>query len=226
MTAFTRLLALALVGLAGCNPDITDPEPPVVSLDAALRANIGGWGVVPIGAMPAQNPAQVQLGRALFFDKILSGNRDVACATCHDVTKGMADGRSLAIGTGAVGAGPTRQLGQARHFTQRGAPSLLNAGLGLPYMFWDARLSGRTGSFSTDSGLLLPPNLPNLLAAQAMLPVLNRREMRGDLGDVDVFGSYAYVVSECGPGIQVFDLSAIDSGLGYQRLIEEFTCYD
>ena len=37
--------------------------------------------VMPIGPVPAQNPALVSLGQALFFDKILSGNRDVSCAT-------------------------------------------------------------------------------------------------------------------------------------------------
>ena len=29
------------------------------------------------------NAEQVELGRLLFFDKILSGNDNVSCATCH-----------------------------------------------------------------------------------------------------------------------------------------------
>ena len=75
---------IAVSVLVGCNGEVTPPSPPAPpSIDAELRANIGPWGVVPIGAMPQQNPAQVALGRALFFDKILSGNRDIACATCH-----------------------------------------------------------------------------------------------------------------------------------------------
>jgi len=39
---------------------------------------------VPIGPTPAQPPALVDLGQALMFDKVLSGNRDIACATCHN----------------------------------------------------------------------------------------------------------------------------------------------
>jgi cytochrome c peroxidase len=53
-------------------------------------------------------------------------------------------------------------------------------------MFWDGRLA-RFGSQQPD--VTLPLDLPNMLAAQAMLPVLNRREMRGDAGDVDVLGN-------------------------------------
>lgn len=190
MTRLSFSMVAGLVALAGCDSTITPPpEPPALSLDAQLRASIGNWGVVPIGTMPSQPPAQVALGRVLFFDKILSGNRDIACATCHQVATSLGDGRSHSVGTGGTGLGPARTLGPGRQFTLRGAPSLLNAGLGLSYIFWDARLSGQRGSFSADSGVQIPAGLPNILAAQAMLPVLNRLEMRGDPNDRDVFGN-------------------------------------
>lgn len=188
-TRVPLVLALGLAALAGCDSEISTPEPPQPSIDAQLRASIGQWGIVPIGSMPPQNPAQVELGRALFFDKILSGNRDVACATCHDVASGVGDGRSLSVGTGGTGAGTARRLGSGRQFTTRGSPSLLNAGLGLYNLFWDLRLSGTQGHFVTSPNLPLPPGLPNILTAQAMLPVLSRLEMRGASGDVDVLGN-------------------------------------
>lgn len=189
MTRVQLALVLGSAALAGCDHGVTTPEPPQPTIDAQLRASIGNWGIVPIGAMPAQNPAQVELGRALFFDKILSGNRDVACATCHDVSSALGDGRSLAVGTGGTGAGAARRLGAGRQFTTRSAPSLLNAGLGLYSMFWDLRLTGGQGQFVTNPNLPLPQGLPNILTAQAMLPVLSRHEMRGEPGDVDVFGN-------------------------------------
>jgi cytochrome c peroxidase len=188
-TRVPLLLILGLASLAGCYSDVTTPEPPQPTIDAQLRASIGSWGIVPIGAMPAQNAAQVALGRALFFDKILSGNRDVACATCHDVSTGLGDGRSLSVGTGGTGTGVARRLGAGRQFTTRSAPSLLNAGLGLYTMFWDLRLTGGQGHFVTDPNVPFPAGLPNILTAQAMLPVLSRHEMRGAPGDVDVFGN-------------------------------------
>lgn len=183
-----RCALLATVVLLACHSDDSvgpDPDP---NIDQQLRASIGNWGVVPIGEMPSQDPARVALGRALFFDKILSGNRDVACATCHDPSAALTDGRSLAIGTGGTGTTTARQLGQGRQFTPRSAPTLLNAGLGLYQMFWDTRLTGGFGHFATDS-MVLSPALPNLLAAQAMLPVLNRLEMRGNAGDRDLHGN-------------------------------------
>jgi len=60
----------------------------------------------------------------------------------------------------------------------------LNSAIGLPYIFWDGRLT-RFGPPLPD--VVLPTT--DLLQGQAMLPVLNRREMRGDKGDVDVFGN-------------------------------------
>ena len=54
---------------------------------------------------PADNPSspdKVALGRLLFWDPILSGDRDVACASCHDPAYAYADGRALSIGTGGA----------------------------------------------------------------------------------------------------------------------------
>src|SRR5258706_10865755 len=51
---------------------------------------------------PAGNPstpARVALGRMLFFDPILSGNQQMACATCHDPADGFKDPRVFSIGS-------------------------------------------------------------------------------------------------------------------------------
>ena len=186
MTVTVRPLCVAALLLAvAC-----DETPPTTgfpeSLDAQLRRSIGQWGVVPIAAPPQQDPALVALGRALLFDKILSGNRDISCATCHEPALHATDGLPLAIGTGGTGTGTARTLGPGRSFVPRNAPSLLNSAIGLSYVFWDGRLS-RFGPPPPD--VTLPPDLPNVIAAQAMMPVLNRREMRGNPGDVDVFGN-------------------------------------
>ena len=183
--------ALALAA-AACKDDYSISDPPIESsLDLQVRQNIGGWGVVPILPVAQQNPALVDLGRSLFFDKLLSGNRDVACATCHNAADHATDALSLPIGTGGLTSGATRTLGPGRQFVPRNAPSLLNQGLGLFYFFWDGRVNeeGGIGRFKTPTNVALPPQLDNLLAAQAMLPVLNRTEMRGNAGDVDVAGN-------------------------------------
>ncbi|HYT70441.1 MAG TPA: cytochrome c peroxidase [Gemmatimonadales bacterium] len=195
MTRTVRTLCFGLLALAAGCDGLTPPEALPPPVDTQLRQTLSRWGAIPIGPMPAQDPALVTLGQALMFDKVLSGNRDIACATCHLPAQHAADGLSLSIGTGGTGLGPSRTLGPGREFVPRSAPSLLNAGLGLPYLFWDGRISGfgpfvegGPGQFSTPAGSLLPP-VPNILAAQAMFPVVNRREMRGEAGDRDVFGN-------------------------------------
>lgn len=190
------LLAIAIGGVGGCGSTMTDrggtPPPPPAMLDDQLRAQFQRWGIVPIGAVNQPNAALVDLGRSLFFDKILSGNRDVSCATCHSPPGHAADVFSLSIGTGGTGDGAARTLGAGRQFTPRNAPSLLNTGLGAFYLFWDGRVSdlgGQQRQFETPAGAALPAGLSSVLAAQAMFPITNRVEMRGDAGDRDVFGN-------------------------------------
>ena len=182
----------ALAAVSACKDSYTIAEPPgELTLDAQLRQTVGVWGTAPILPMTRQDPALVDLGRSLFFDKLLSGNRDVSCATCHDPTAHAGDALSLPIGTGGSGVGLARTLGTGRNFVPRNAPSLLNQGLGFFYLFWDGRVNeeGGFGRFRTPVNVVLPNGLNNLLAAQAMLPVLNRAEMRGLTGDRDIAGT-------------------------------------
>jgi cytochrome c peroxidase len=190
--ATARALCAATLLLASACERSSTSEPPLgATLDTELRQLLGGWGAVPIGPVQEQAPALVSLGQSLFFDKLLSGNRDIACATCHEPSLHAADGLTLAIGTGGTGTGASRTLGAGREFVPRNAPSLLNQGLGFFYLFWDGRVNeeGGPARFRTPAGVHLPAGLNNLLAAQAMLPVTNRAEMRGKSGDVDVFGN-------------------------------------
>ena len=77
---------------------------------------------------PRTNTAAVHLGRLLFWDPILSGNQDTACATCHHPDFAYADGRDLSRGTGSVGMGPKRvdvSKGQIP-VVKRNSPTILN----------------------------------------------------------------------------------------------------
>ncbi len=63
---------------------------------------------VPIPTVPADNPmseAKVELGRHLFYDKRLSADQSMSCATCHQQDKAFTDGLSVSEGvTGQKGA--------------------------------------------------------------------------------------------------------------------------
>ncbi|PRQ04777.1 Cytochrome c551 peroxidase precursor [Enhygromyxa salina] len=55
-------------------------------------------------------------------------------------------------------------------------------------MFWDGRVElDPRGQLHTPAGPDLLPGLDDPLAAQAMFPVLDRQEMRGQLGDLTIF---------------------------------------
>jgi len=84
-------------------------EPPI---DAVFRRNewdmIRDMRLANGGAPPADptnavadSPAAAALGKALFFDASLSPNGAVSCATCHDPTKQLTDGRPTALGNRA-----------------------------------------------------------------------------------------------------------------------------
>jgi cytochrome c peroxidase len=78
--------------------------------------------------VPKDNPLtakRVALGRKLFFDPILSADKTVACATCHQPELGFAGVGAKAKGIGGK-EGPRR------------APTLLNRGFGTTF-FWDGR---------------------------------------------------------------------------------------
>jgi cytochrome c peroxidase len=84
-----------------------------------------------------------ELGRLLFWDPVLSGARDIACATCHHPDFAYADGRDLSLGTGAVGRGPARTVPPGREVppVRRNSPTVLNTAFnGL-----DERRRGRRG---------------------------------------------------------------------------------
>jgi cytochrome c peroxidase len=136
-------------------------------------------------------PAKVELGRKLFFDKILSGNLNISCASCHHAMTGTGDGLSLPVGEGSRGLGVTRNTGSGEDAIHervpRNSPPVFNLGaLEFVRMFHDGRVeedpAAPTG-FRSPAGDDLPDGLDNVLAVQAMFPVTSRTEMAGQAGE-------------------------------------------
>jgi cytochrome c peroxidase len=134
------------------------------------------------GATP--DAAKVELGRLLFFDKELSGERNISCATCHHPFAATSDGLSLPVGEGGMGISVTRDTGSGRDAVvervPRNSPALFNLGADeFTVFFHDGRVTGMPGSFVTPAGEDLPDGLESALAAQAMFPVTSATEMAG-----------------------------------------------
>lgn len=141
----------------------------------------------------AINEDAVPLGRDLFYDPILSGNKSIACATCHHPKFATGDGVSLSFGDGGVGLGPDRVFdpdNKPEERIPRNAPALFNLGAHeFRVMFHDGRLEENAsfpGGIRTplDSDML--QGFESVLSAQTMFPVLSRDEMAGSYGENDV----------------------------------------
>lgn len=174
-------LGLALAAcLQGCDGDTTAGA---VAPAALLRERAAAAGVTPLAPRPDDSPDLVALGRALFHDKVLSGNRDIACSTCHNLTYHTTDLLPLSIGTGGTGLAVGRLLGTGA-FATRNAPELFNRGHPeWRRLFWDGRVEATAAGLSTPIGPGLPPGLSGLLAAQVLFPLSARTEMRGQAGE-------------------------------------------
>lgn len=143
--------------------------------------------------------AQARIGQLLFYDKVLSGNRNISCGTCHHHDHAGSDGLSLGIGEGGVGLGPERTAGtgpdRIRKRVPRNAPALWNLGhRSVHTMFHDGRLEiGEyyENGFNSPAQEWLPEGLNSLLAAQALFPLTAQFEMAGNVGENDVTGAVA-----------------------------------
>ena len=127
-------------------------------------------------------PEQAALGRVLFYDKILSGNRNISCGTCHHHDLHSSDGLSLGIGEGGAGIGPQRHaIEPIEARIPRNAPALWNLGhREVTRLFHDGRVeTAPDGRFRSPAGVLLPEGLNSLLAAQALFPLSSSVEMAG-----------------------------------------------
>ena len=137
--------------------------------------------------------AEARLGQLLFYDPILSGNRNISCATCHHPRFATSDGLSLGLGEGGIGLGPARKPDPANMPEQRiprNAPALFNLGAHeFTVMFHDGRIEADP---SRPSGLRTPleddmvMGFASVLSAQTMFPVLSPDEMAGHYQENDV----------------------------------------
>ncbi|MDJ0631436.1 MAG: cytochrome c peroxidase [Rhodobacter sp.] len=141
--------------------------------------------------------AQAELGQLLFYDKILSGNQNISCGSCHHHDLGSTDGLSLGIGEGGVGLGPARTAGTGANRIKaripRNAPALWNlAHKDIDALFHDGRLSISDlygNGFNSPAEEYLPAGLKSLLAAQALFPVTSDNEMAGHPGENEIAGA-------------------------------------
>ena len=168
-------LALILIHLIGCDGFTAAP----VEFSQADVEIVGDVSTLEIqGRVVTSLPRQVftvdqqqaELGRLLFWDPVLSGNRDVACATCHLPEFAYTDAQTRSIGVGGDGRGSGRQVGHIGQ-VNRNAQTVLNT-------VWNG--IDEFGVFDPATAPMFWDNRTASLEAQALEPIESREEMRGD----------------------------------------------
>ena len=170
-------------------------------LDALLRAAIAAAELKPYPGRELIEPDSelTRLGRDLFFDPILSGDRNIACASCHHPAFAMTDGRVLPIGAGGHGLGERRAFrstirlrdeedaGQVDTiinpfvdvFIPRNSPTIINSAL-LDKQFWDGRVeAGQAAAVFTLEDAINDLDMADPLMAQVLFPITSQHEMAG-----------------------------------------------
>ena len=140
------------------------------------QASTAGFSALPleVTAPPdnVQTPEKMALGKMLFFDPILSGNNDIACATCHHPSLGFADARDLSIGVNGQGLGATRHFLSPNNipFAKRNSLSIINTGF-----------NGITtdGINNPVNAAMFFDNRTHSLELQSVEPMKTLEEMRG-----------------------------------------------
>jgi cytochrome c peroxidase len=176
-------VAGALSGAVACSAVALATEPPRLDLPRA-----------PMDAdYRSVRLEEAELGRLLFWDPILSGNRNISCGTCHHPRFATSDGLSLGLGEGGIGVGPDRRVDPDNAPEQRiprNSPALFNLGAHeFTVMFHDGRIEADP---TRPSGLRTPledemvVGFATLLSAQTMFPVLSPDEMAGHYSENDV----------------------------------------
>ena len=139
------------------------------------------------------NENEAKLWQLLFYDPILSGNKEVACATCHHPSLGTGDGLSLSLGDGGKGLGNKRIVDYENLPEQRvprNAQPLFNLGAKqFKTLFHDGRVQvdlSRPSGLRTQLEEEMVKGFSSIISAQTMFPVLSADEMAGHYSENEI----------------------------------------
>jgi len=193
LAAFTASLVPLLFASLTATPVLADQKP-VATLPTPITDEL----------YHPYDENRALLGQKLFYDPLVSGNRNISCATCHHPDLASADGLPLGIGEGGSGIGKNRTVGSGqdliRRRVPRNSPALFNLGaLEFTSLFHDGRVEideKDPSGFDSPADEDTPTGLMTILAAQALFPLTSDVEMAGqgtenDIGQAleDIYGN-------------------------------------
>jgi len=162
------LLLVSSIHLTGCGGEGASARAPSEPIDSFFST------LPEEASYPEDNSWSVEkelLGELLFWDPVLSGDSNVACASCHHPAQHWADGRKLSVGSDGIGLGPNRLGFEVTEFH---SPSIVNVAF-----------TGITQGLMGDDIFISGPYFWDLradtLEEQALEPIKSDVEMRGYL---------------------------------------------
>ncbi|MBK7578869.1 MAG: cytochrome-c peroxidase [Myxococcales bacterium] len=172
---------------------------------------------------PDDNPtsaAKVALGQMLFWDPILSGDKDVACATCHHPDFAYADGRALSVGVGGVGLGPARAVSAlAPHVAAKNSMSVLDTA-------WNG-LNVRGEVPAPEDAPMFWDNRARSLEGQALGPMANLDEMRGThFDETEIFPELVRRLSDTPEYVALFDAAFGPSAVTEINIVRAIAAFE
>jgi len=198
------LVLAFLLATAGCGDSATDTS----SVDSPTPWPVTAFPELP-EIMNDVPEARIELGYLLFFDPILSVDRQTACVTCHSDLWGMGDGIARAIGHGAgLLAGPGRR---GPNELRRNSPTLFNIAF-RPSLLWDGG--------------------QQVLEEQALIPLFDEDEMSADaevlMAELSVIPEYVVLFADAFPKDPRVTIENLASAIAaYERgFISDRSTYD
>jgi cytochrome c peroxidase len=167
--------------------------------DSLQGAGLGGTKTHLPAHRDGFTPQQIDLGRLLFFDPLLSADGTVSCASCHHPDRGFADGRARSVGVDGSDVG-------------RAAPTLWNVAF-LKSFFWDAR--AKTLEEQMEGPLYSPHEMGS--TPQKLLQGLNASVAYRELFAVAFPGDTAVELAEVYTALAAFETSLISLNSRYDR---------
>lgn len=158
---------------------------------------------------PKDNPyskAKADLGQLLYFDKRLSGDGTVSCATCHTINDAFAERKPVSIGIKG-------------HKGTRNAPTVINAAYN-KFQFWDGRAK------TLEEQCLGPIANPKEMALYddphvCYLDCLNRIKAIKGYHELfkQVFGDEGITMENIAKAIATFERTVLSGNSPYDRYI-------
>ncbi len=174
--------------------------------DSVQGAGLGGTQTSLPRHRDGFTPQQIDLGRYLFFDPVLSGDGSLSCASCHNPGRGFSDSLPRSVGMGGKEV-------------SRAAPTLWNVAF-LNTFFWDARVSTLEEQlqgplFATDEMGNTPEGLLTTLNGIAAYQSLFRQAYPQREGD-------SIVLDEVYQSLVAFQTSLISLNSRYDRYAQGY----